>query len=82
MIKIQLFDSTQQLLLKHLHEYRYLLTKESIVRLYAKNCFIEGVLINRLTFVDDLSEFAKSGKESDMRNVGAEVFEKRKFILF
>ena len=44
---------------------------------FVENCFIEGVLINRLSFVDDLSDFSKNCKESDMRNVGAEVFEKK-----
>ena len=31
---------------------------------FMENCFVEGVLINRITFVDDLSEFAKN---SDIR---------------
>ena len=49
---------------------------------FVENCFIEGVLINRLSFVDDLSEFSKSGRESDMRNVGAEVFEKKNRLKY
>ena len=44
---------------------------------FIENCFIEGVQINRLSFVDDLVDFSKSGKEADMRNIGAEVFEKK-----
>ena len=44
---------------------------------FVENCFIEGVLLNRLSFVDDVSDFSKSCKESDIRNVDAEVFEKK-----
>ena len=49
---------------------------------FMENCFVEGVLINRITFVDDLSEFAKNCKESDIRNVGAEVFEKKNRLKY
>ena len=49
---------------------------------FTENCFIEGILINRLSFVDDLSDFSKNCKESDMRNVGAEVFEKKNRLKY
>ena len=49
---------------------------------FVENCFIEGILINRLSFVDDLSDFSKNCKESDMRNVGAEVFEKKNRLKY
>ena len=50
--------------------------------LFTNDCCIEGVLLNRLSFIDDLCEFAKCGDDINERNFSNEVFEKKTRMNF
>ena len=49
---------------------------------FTNDCCIEGVLLNRLSFIDDLSEFTKCGDDTKERNASNEVFEKKTRMNF
>ena len=49
---------------------------------FSSNCCIEGIPIDRISFVDDLAEFAKSESDTDEKSVSNEVFEKKTRLNF
>ena len=50
--------------------------------LFSSTCYIEGIPIDRISFVDDLAEFAKSENDTDEKSVSNEVFEKKTRLNF
>ena len=46
------------------------------------DCCFEGIPINRISFVDDLSQFTKCEDDTNERNVDNEVFEKKNRLKF
>ena len=50
--------------------------------LFSNDCCIEGVLLNRLSFIDDLCEITKCGDDTKERNLSNEVFEKKTRMKF
>ena len=49
---------------------------------FAVDCCIEGIPINRVSFIDDLTEFTKNSAHTEERNTSAEVFEKKNRLKF
>jgi hypothetical protein len=49
---------------------------------FSTNCCVGGVVINQLSFVDDLIEFAKGVRIVEERNISNEVFEKKTRLNF
>ena len=49
---------------------------------FTTKCFVEGIPINRLSFVDDLSQFTRTEDDTNERNIENEVFERKNRLNF
>ena len=50
--------------------------------MFSSTCCIEGIPIDRLSFVDDLAEFTKSECDTDEKSTSNEIFEKKTRLNF
>ena len=49
---------------------------------FSSDCSIEGIQINKISFVDDLAEFTVSADNTNERNIDNEIFEKKSRLNF